>query len=459
MRIFVIILIIIYFCPFLYSDYNIDTISMGAGARPLSMGEAYSSIGEDLYSLYYNPSGITYLDRGEFGIHFSRYYQDINYGTISLVLPFKDNFHCGLSYYKLNYGDISIVENTVDGYSINGKTSPSDQIFILSIGKMIYYDIAVGMNIKIINQNIYNYNQSEYLLDIGIIRKFFKSRLSIGTVLKNINIINNDNFIPVDINIGASYYILKNYLSHHSLLASIDMKNILLNVDKEYNFGIEYSIYNKIYLRGGYKIGCDLGNLTHGAGVKWPFFLFELRLDYVFINFSDLGLTHNFSLSGSFDFGPKPSKIRTQKKLFKFHYNQGNLYLGEEKYDLALEQYLKAKNLYPEDKKVIHKIIYIEMKQEINSIINRIQNLIKEKNINDASDLYIEILNKYPNDESILELNSILEKEIKFLNLINRAKYYLKIGEKELAEIEIKEALKIYPKSNDALQLLESMRK
>jgi len=66
---------------------------------------------------------------------------------------------------------------------------------------------------------------------------------------------------------------------------------------EQYNFGLEYSINNLVYLRTGYRAGLDEGGFSFGGGVKLDMLgSTGIEVDY---SYSDLGIltnSHRFSL-------------------------------------------------------------------------------------------------------------------------------------------------------------------
>src|SRR5262245_718594 len=48
------------------------------GGRAAGMGEAYSAIVDDVFSLYYNPAGILQMNRPEIGTYYSQLYPGLS---------------------------------------------------------------------------------------------------------------------------------------------------------------------------------------------------------------------------------------------------------------------------------------------------------------------------------------------------------------------------------------------
>ena len=77
------------------------------------------------------------------------------------------------------------------------------------------------------------------------------------------------------------------------------------------SFGAEYWIMEDIAMRAGYTSEIDEGlGITGGLGVGFG----NLRLDYVYIPYSDLGDTHRISLAMGFE-REKTEKVKKEKRL------------------------------------------------------------------------------------------------------------------------------------------------
>ena len=58
-------------------------------------------------------------------------------------------------------------------------------------------------------------------------------------------------------------------------------------------FGGQFHVDNLFALRGGYRIGGELGSLSAGIGIQWRFFI----MDYAFVPFSILGIAHRLTVT------------------------------------------------------------------------------------------------------------------------------------------------------------------
>ena len=66
--------------------------------------------------------------------------------------------------------------------------------------------------------------------------------------------------------------------------------------EEKLQFGIEYSIYNTLFLRGGYKVNYDTQKYTGGAGMKFSIGQRTFAVDYAYVDMDVLDSTHRISL-------------------------------------------------------------------------------------------------------------------------------------------------------------------
>ncbi len=89
------------FIPLLTSPSTASFEPLPVGARAAGMGEAYSAIVDDVYSLHYNPAGILQINRPEIGTYYSQLYPGLtDHSQISRMFlgygqPFGKNGRLG----------------------------------------------------------------------------------------------------------------------------------------------------------------------------------------------------------------------------------------------------------------------------------------------------------------------------------------------------------------------------
>ena len=270
-------------------------LKLGAGARAVAMGEAFTGISDDATTIYWNPSGINSMTNKELSVMYAMWFEGISYNNLFYVHPMEiGNFGLGVQY--LSYGSL-------EGLDANGNPtgtfSPIDLAVVVSYARSVK-GIDTGITVKYISSKIKE-TASAIAIDIGAMKRIIEDKLNIGLVVKNVGTklkyITEEESLQMSINIGAGYKITKD------LLTAIDIKlpsdnEIAVSVGGEYN----YKIIQDIIISGrlGYNtITKDLEGLkgiTTGLGINYK----NYKFDYAFVPYGDLGNTHRISLGIKF---------------------------------------------------------------------------------------------------------------------------------------------------------------
>lgn len=351
--------------------YVNEYLNIGVGARGLSMGGAQSSSTNDVYSAYWNPAGLRYIEDGaEVGLMHAEYFAGIfkyDYGAVAL--PFSNKKRVlGLSFmrfatdnipYTLDYvqPDGSLDDSKLKGFSAGDYAILFTYAQALNIHKNNKnWESGIGVNGKVIFRNVGSMaNAWGAGLDIGF-QTTYKKRFKIGVMMKDItttytawsfNLTDKEkevfyqtgNEVPIQsyelmmprFNLGLGYHFIKpekalNIYAEAGLDLTTDGKrNTLIKTNTlsgDPRFGLEISYKRSLFLRGGltniYQ-ATDNSDTTHikkyttfqpsiGVGFKVK----ALSIDYAFtsLQMQDNPLmSHIVSLKISFQ--GKPKKIET----------------------------------------------------------------------------------------------------------------------------------------------------
>ncbi len=274
---FIIVLLLVLFRTS-FSQFEL----LDVGAKPISMGGAFTSLANNSNAVYYNPAGISQLPFREVSIFYSPApygLKELANGSVNYVEPTKFGSF-GLS--AKTYGFELYKEITVTAtYSNNYK-------------KKIYY----GANVNFYNLKIQNYGSaSTFGIDIGGLA-YLTDFLRWGFSAFNLNrpkIGTQDDKLP------------QVYRTGISIQPRNDL-NFVLDVEKDTRYttsvkaGVEYSLYDMIDLRAG--IGTEPTRFSGGIGLYYSIF----EIDYGFYNHQDLGLTHQGTITINFG-GSKGRKM------------------------------------------------------------------------------------------------------------------------------------------------------
>ncbi len=279
-------IIVLLFVSFRLNYAQFELIDIGA--KPISLGGAFTSLANNSNAVYFNPAGISQIPFREVSVFYSPApfgLKELANGSVNYVEPTKFGAF-GLS--AKTYGFELYKEITVTAtYSNNYK-------------KKIFY----GANINYYNLKIQNYGSaSTFGIDIGGLA-YLTDFLRWGFAAFNLNrpkIGTQDDKLPQVYRTGVSIQPRKEL-------------NFVLDVEKDTRYtasvkaGIEYSLYDMIDLRAG--IGTEPTKFSGGVGLYYSIF----EIDYGFYNHQDLGLTHQGTITINFGGAKNREIIRNSLK-------------------------------------------------------------------------------------------------------------------------------------------------
>jgi len=226
------------------AKYSNEFLSIGAGARSLSMSNATVANVNDVTSGYWNPAGLTMLQNDfDAGLMHAEYFAGIaKYDYLAGAMALDTNSYLGVTVIRFGVDDIPNTTDLIDGdgnidYDRISRFSAADYAFLLSYARKTKIpDLSYGANVKIIYRSIGKFAHSwGFGLDLGLQYKLDDWRFGIMardiTSTFNAWSFNEDELI---IEVQDSVF---NFAPDNSL--EITLPRLLLGASRE------FPIYNK----------------------------------------------------------------------------------------------------------------------------------------------------------------------------------------------------------------------
>jgi hypothetical protein len=312
-------------------------LEVDGGTRQIGMGGAFTGMGDDAMTIYYNPAGLRFLKGSE--IHFSGSswpaglsYQHIVYGFRHSVVP----GYFGLSWTIMQMGPFTETTEYYDpnsefGIGILETVDAGDMAFSGSYAWEFFDGFSVGGTFKWYHLAMADAFCEGVCGDLGVLYDTRFRNLRIGAAVQNVGPANRwagtgegdgfgDEFpMPTFYRAGASIRVydvvthrltvaadykipLRGRGAIHDLLKDFGGVETLLRADdRRAHIGGEYT-YNRgsmfAYGRAGYRFGYDEEGLTFGLGFEFPSSEdVDFRLDYAFVDMKNLEDVNRFSLA------------------------------------------------------------------------------------------------------------------------------------------------------------------
>ncbi len=243
---------------------------MPIGARSIAMGATYVALANTADAIFLNPGGLSQLSGTEVSLFFQKPLglDDVNFGTLTLSLP--------VSRFRLGVGLITL-----------GNDLYTEQAFSAGFSYHFKRRIYYGLALRYQTARIDGYGSSGALgLDVGFVAPL-SSQVTWGFSTTNLN---RPQFGQTGQNLARSIKTGVSVAPRPGLLLNLEVfKDV--RFDAEIRFGAEFRPFEQLAVRAG--TGNNPDRFTTGFGLMINPFI----VDYAFFSHSDLGLTHQVSLS------------------------------------------------------------------------------------------------------------------------------------------------------------------
>ena len=313
--------------------YAASFLEIGVGARPLGLGGAYIALSRDIFSFHWNPSGLAFVQKPQFAFMYASQFGRLGsplsqYNHLGVALKLVGNAAFSVNWVRLSADQIPLYpelkgenlgqrlrnpELRPDGQPL-GYFSDQENAYYFTFAKYSSFEVdwgystlsfpvefPVGINIKFIQQRLYDKSASGFGIDLGAMIRMGMAEMfntetlgkfSIGFQVRDISTTviswstrQRDEIKPRFL-WGLAYEQPVQFLQG-VVTVSWQSKNRFGNRN---HVGVEVNS-RTLFLR----IGSSDGNFTAGTGIR----LWKIALDYAFIGY-DLGNVHR--LSGVIEF-------------------------------------------------------------------------------------------------------------------------------------------------------------
>lgn len=275
-------------------------LKINAGARAIGMAGAFAAMENDIYSIYYNPAGISRISgTGAAAFNHANWLADMSYDFAALALNLGDVGSIALSLTSFSVPEEKV--RTFDNPEGDGRYWDASSLALgLSYARNLTDNFSIGFNFKYIREQVWDMNASSISLDAGTMYttpfnglRIGASISNFGTKMKlegrntyfNIDPNNDPNSgpnnvpaeyrlayydIPLSFRVGLAMEVIKSQL----LTVTTSVDAVHPNDNTEYlNLGLELNFNNNFYARGGYKslfLRDSEQSFTFGFGLNYP---------------------------------------------------------------------------------------------------------------------------------------------------------------------------------------------
>lgn len=244
-------------------------LKLTGNARSAGMGDAYAAVGNDLSAVYYNPAGITQIERYAITGSYLKWIVGSEMGTFAIGAK------TSAATFAINFAYFSTEEFEETTSAQPGGTGrmvkAGDLAAGITIAKQVTDKLSVGGNFRWVQEDLDLQSYSSYDVDFGTLfyTGFRSSRL--GMSLRNLggdkDVIGQIARFPMVFNLSGAAEIYGNLGDPMSITVAVEQMFFTDSINR-YHFGAEAWIQNMIALRAGFKTGYDSESWSVGAGLR-----------------------------------------------------------------------------------------------------------------------------------------------------------------------------------------------
>ncbi|MCF6269741.1 MAG: PorV/PorQ family protein [Melioribacteraceae bacterium] len=303
-------------------------LKIGAGARAVGMGGAYSAMSNDIYSVYWNPAGLsTSRNSTEVTFNHANWIADMSYDFAAASFKLGNMGTLAASF--TSFGTPEEKVRTFANPEGDGRMWDAGAIAVgLTYSKMLTDRFSIGVTAKYIRESIWNSSSSGFAVDVGTLYRTPFNDLTISAAIFNFgsdltldgrdiqfnsdpnnNIDTGPNNIPANYDTDAypipmmfRFGLAMDAVKTRYLRLSVATDAVQPNDNSPYlNIGTEFAYDEMFMIRAGFRqlfMNNVEGGLTLGAGLKYRISdNLGIAINYAFANYGRLLDVHFFDVS------------------------------------------------------------------------------------------------------------------------------------------------------------------
>lgn len=274
-------------------------LKIGPTARATAMGSAFTAVAEGSEAVYWNPAGIVNIRGSHLNISQTEWPADINLSYFSYVFnPRSIPGTFALSGRAL-WMDPQ-VERTAFQPEGTGREFDSGMSTLgLTYARFFTDKFSAGATVSFMHSGLAETSVNSAVADVGIMYRIgirgMKIGMNIQSLGSEVKYDQRSARMPTMFKVGFSFVPIRT--SNQRLVASSEFQHPVDNAERA-NFGLEYSMQDRLFLRGGYNLNYDTEALAAGAGFRVDTGeRSHVDLDYSWTDMGSLGFVHRVSVS------------------------------------------------------------------------------------------------------------------------------------------------------------------
>ena len=285
-----------------------DFLQFEVGGRPSGMGGAQVGSASGIMAQYWNPAALATLQYPQVGAMHAMWLEDLNYEWIGYARPMSPGL--GVGSLSLSYFHLPSISGVDQFGTPTGEFKVYDMAVTAGLARPLGHGISVGMNAKLIRQNLATISATGGAVDLGVAA--LMKGTTVGAVVQNLgpdlSFDGSSYPLPRQVRLGVSRGFMQDRIQ---VATDYNMPSDYYN---DVRIGTEFRAHPNVSLRVGYRHmlggGDDPANgLAYGVGFTFR----QLNFDYAMTPNNDFDNIHRLSFGYSFGSGASEKEPTPQK--------------------------------------------------------------------------------------------------------------------------------------------------
>ena len=252
-------------------------LKVGQSARAAGMGDAFTALSDDINAIFWNPAGLTNVERFEYAFGYTRWLVESRFLSGAVAWRYGQQTF-GISLIQFDAGT-SLETTPLDPSGKFGRTLHAGDIFVkASYARKMTDKLAVGISVKWIQETIDDLKMNSASFDFSTI---FYTGFGSSRIAMTLNNYGGDLTLetpgmmaegatvaqPLVYTIAGAMELIGRLGDPASLTVAGEM-SYHIDDRERFHLGAELWFQNTLALRAGYRGRYDLGDWSLGAGLK-----------------------------------------------------------------------------------------------------------------------------------------------------------------------------------------------
>jgi len=295
-------------------------LKINGDPRQAALGGAFTAISRgNANAVLGNPAALANVEHFDLQLNRVSWIADLTHQSAVFAANLGGFGVVAVSVVTLDYGEMAETvnnfletENRTEAVVTGRFFSARDLAAGLSYARRITDRLSIGGNARWLRQEIAELSMSNWSLDFGTMYYTGFKSLRLAMTARNFgpdaHLVGwseeyqaepDDIRMPIDFRVGVAMDFLNKENGPHLMTVVLEGDHPNDGQEK-LHLGVDYTLEDKVSLRGGYKFNYDEQSFTFGAGVNHALRGSKVEVNYAYVDFGALKQVHMFSFGLAF---------------------------------------------------------------------------------------------------------------------------------------------------------------